>query len=118
MTLRCCRLAGFFFCVAAGPSAAAAEKKLIELGWDIPTTALMRQHAVEMDRESPFDGLMFSVAIEDEGRHYDSQWGFDNKPWRREAFTQVTADLKACSFKRLTHNFIRLNFSPGSVAAW
>lgn len=97
-------------------SVAAAEKKLIELGWDIPTTAYMKAHWAEMDRESPFDGVMFSVALDDEGKKYDSQWGFDNTPWRRTAFTNAITDLKACSFKRLTHNFIRLNFSPGSVA--
>ena len=40
--------------------AKAAEKKLIEFGWDEPDTAFMREHAAEMER-SPFDGCVFQT---------------------------------------------------------
>ena len=95
---------------------AAARKKVIELGWDIPTTSYMKEHWQEMERESPFDGVMYCVLVEDGAKKYNSQWGLDVKPWRRESFKSVIQNLKSCRFTKLTHNFIRLNFSPGNVA--
>jgi len=40
--------------------AKAAEKKLIEFGWDEPDMAFMREHAAEMEC-SPFDGCVFQT---------------------------------------------------------
>ncbi|MDD3587188.1 MAG: hypothetical protein PHQ75_08390, partial [Thermoguttaceae bacterium] len=36
-------------------------KKLIELGWDIPNTRFMKSHWQEMEKTTPFDGIMFEV---------------------------------------------------------
>jgi hypothetical protein len=108
-------LACALFFVAAAQTAV-ARKKVIELGWDIPTTAYMREHWQAMDSESPFDGVMYSVLVADGTNTYNSQWCFDDKPWRRESFQNVVQDLQSCHFTNLNHNFIRLNFSPGNVA--
>ncbi len=106
----------FILVFAVAVQTAVARKKVIELGWDIPTTTYMKEHWQEMDRESPFDGVMYSVVVEDGANKYNSQWGFDDKPWRRESFKSAIQDLKSCRFTVLNHNFIRLNFSPGNVA--
>jgi len=42
-------------------AASAAPKKFIEVGWDIPDTAFLREHWQEMERSAPFDGLNFYV---------------------------------------------------------
>ena len=43
----------------------AAEKKLIEFGWDEPGTKFMREHIAEM-QQTPFDGCVFHVEYKDE----------------------------------------------------
>lgn len=100
------------------------SKKLIQLGWDIPTTDYMRRHWEQMDATEPFDGLIYEVAATDAaGRRVSSQHLFDGKPWNRADFDAALADLQACQFKRLRHNFIRINFCPAEFdwaddAAW
>lgn len=100
------------------------RKKLIQLGWDIPTTDYMRRHWAEMDENEPFDGLIYEVAATTaDGRRVSSQYLFDGKPWNRADFDAALADLQACKFQRLRHNFIRINFCPAEFdwaddAAW
>lgn len=100
------------------------RKKLIQLGWDIPTTAYMRRHWEQMDATEPFDGLIYEVAATTaDGRRVSSQHLFDGKPWNRADFDAALADLQTCQFKRLRHNFIRINFTPADFdwaddAAW
>lgn len=90
------------------------RKKLIQLGWDIPTTDYMRRHWEQMDATEPFDGLIYDLAATTaDGRRVSSQTLFDGKPWNRADFDAALADLQACQFKRLRHNFIRINFHPG-----
>ena len=91
----------------------APKKKLIELGWDIPTTEYIRKHWQEMEKNAPFDGIMYDlVATAPDGKRVASQELFTREPWKREWFKTCVDDLNACQFKRYRNNFIRMNFHP------
>lgn len=82
------------------------QKKLIEFGWDEPNTAFMRQHIVEMER-TPFDGCVFHLSDDIQENYIWDCWG-------KRAFTEAELkpaldDLKATTFTRFTHNFLRFN---------
>ena len=65
--------------------AASPDKKFIELGWDIPSTAELREHWREMERTTPFDGVMFRVEAQDgQGRRLSSEAIWDARPWKRD----------------------------------
>ena len=65
----------------AADGAAAARKKFIELGWDIPSTALLRESWREMEQTTPFDGVMFKVETkDDQGRKLSSEAIWDGRP--------------------------------------
>ena len=94
----------------------AQGKKFIELGWDIPNTAYLREHHAEMQRTAPFDGVMLDLeAAAPDGKRYSSQSVMDAQPWEAAWFATAVADLKACRWTTFTDNFIRFNFTPGSV---
>jgi len=119
---RCCWFVAVFV-LAAFTSAlgadepAAPRKKFIELGWDIPSTALLRESWREMERAAPFDGVMFKVEAKDEqGRGLSSEAIWDGRPWKREWLQEALADLKSCRFARFTDNFVRFNATPGNIA--
>jgi hypothetical protein len=84
------------------------RKYLIEFGWDEPDTAFMRQHAAEMEK-TPFDGCVFHP-------RGDLLW----QTWGTRKFTDAEIqpsidDLKATPFKRMTHNFLRVNTTPAKI---
>ena len=106
---------------AAGPIAdstplSTAGKKLIEFGWDEPDTAFMRKHAAEMDA-TPFDGCVYHIrCLQPDGKDHDFLWSC----WGRTAVApgevqHAIDDLKATHFKRLRHNFLRFNVTPGNL---
>jgi hypothetical protein len=102
--------------VAAAAETAAPRVKFIELGWDIPSTALLRESWREMEQNTPFDGVMFKVETKDEeGRKLSSEAIWDARPWKREWLADALADLKSCRFTRFTDKFARFNATPGSV---
>ncbi len=92
------------------------RKMFIELGWDIPSTQFMRDNYRTMEENAPFSGVIYR--IQPEGREWkeSSEWMFSAEPWKREDYASCITDLKACDFKEFTHNFIRMNFSPASIA--
>ena len=93
-----------------------AGKKLIEFGWDEPDTAFMRKHTAQMDA-TPFDGCVYHLRyLQPDGKDADFIWAC----WGRQAFTteqvqHAIDDLKATRFKRLRHNFLRFNVTPGDL---
>jgi hypothetical protein len=93
-----------------------AGKKLIEFGWDEPDTAFMRKHAAQMDA-TPFDGCVFHLRyLQADGRDADFIWMCWGKQAVSEAQVQhVFDDVRATSFKRLRHNFLRFNVTPGDI---
>jgi hypothetical protein len=91
--------------LAADP---ARPKRLIEFGWDEPDTAFIRQHVAQME-QTPFDGVVFHPKG-------DLLW----TGWGKRAFTPAEVqpsidDLKATTFTRLTHNFLRFNTAPADI---
>ncbi|MCO5052532.1 MAG: hypothetical protein M9920_09530 [Verrucomicrobiae bacterium] len=91
----------------------AADRKFIELGWDIPDPAFLRQFGSEMEREGPFDGVIFYVTAKtDAGRMVSTQSGWGTGAWRREWFKEALADLRACRFTNYTQNFVLFNATP------
>ena len=116
--LRARGIVGLLLLVAAGCSGWAADKKFIELGWDIPDTKFLREHWRAMEQEGPFDGVIFRVeAAAGGGKEVSSQAGWNREPWQQEWFATALADLKACPFQKFTHNFIRFNATP-EIIAW
>lgn len=117
----CCRFLAALILVALTPAAgadapAAAHKKFIELGWDIPSTTVLRQNWREMELAAPFDGVMFKVEAKDEqGRSLSTEAIWDSRPWKRDWLQAALADLKACRFARFTDNFLRFNATPGNL---
>ena len=103
--------------VAAAASCAFAQdqpkKKLIELGWDIPTTQYIREHWREMEKDAPFDGIVYDLTAQNEdGKGVASQSLFTPDPWKKEWFEPCVHDLEACNFQCYKKNFIRINFYP------
>ncbi|MCL2743926.1 MAG: hypothetical protein FWE67_08745 [Planctomycetaceae bacterium] len=110
-----------FLCAAVFVSALSAQdivrsKKLIQLGWDIPNTAYLKQHHGEMQRSSPFDGVMLALDVTaPDGKRYSSQTMMTAQPWDSAWFATAIEDLKACRWTTFTDNFIRVNFTPGEI---
>jgi len=103
-------------CATIAPREGVTAKKLIECGWDEPDTAFLRRHIEQME-QTPFDGVVFrAAATTPEGKPADFLW----EAWGRRAFTEADlapalADLRAMRFRRFTHNFLRVNTTPGDV---
>jgi len=92
------------------------HKKFIELGWDIPDTSFLRANWAEMERTTPFGGVMFQIAAkDDQAQPISSQAVWDPKPWKRAWLEPALADLRACRFTNFTDNFVRLNATPGNL---
>ena len=93
------------------------NKKFIQLGWDIPNTAYLKEHHEEMQQTTPFDGVMLALeATAPDGNRYSSQGMMDSQPWDPAWFAQAVDDLKACRWTTFTDNFLRFNFTPGTIA--
>ena len=93
------------------------DKKFIELGWDIPSTADLREHWRDMEQAAPFDGFMFRVeAQDDQGARLSSESIWDGNAWKRDWLKPALADLQACRFERFKDNFVRFNATPGNLA--
>lgn len=108
----CCPLGSS--CRAAEP--AGPKVKFIELGWDIPSTAFLREHGAAMEKSAPMDGVMFKAEFrDDQGKALSSEAVWDAQPWKREWLEPAKSDLQACSFKRFTDNFVRFNATPGNL---
>ncbi|MCL2743174.1 MAG: hypothetical protein FWE67_04915 [Planctomycetaceae bacterium] len=110
-----------FLCAAIFVSGAAAQdvvrsKKLIQLGWDIPDTAYLKEHHEEMQQTTPFDGVMVSLeTTAPDGKKYGSRGVMNADPWDPAWFVTAIDDLKACRWTTFTDNFILFNFSPGNL---
>ena len=121
MTLPRCFFLLLFLSLALFPIGSAAQddlhrKKFIELGWDIPNTAYLKEHHDEMQRTTPFDGVMLALeATAPNGKRHSSQSMMDTQPWEPAWFAAAVEDLKACRWTTFTDNFLRFNFTPGQI---
>ncbi len=105
----------FFVVFTATPIQAQAPKHLLQLGWDQPTTAFVRQHWQAMEAGAPFEGIIVGIHTRHGGRTIDEDAILDPIAWPREALQQASEDLRACAFIRFRHNFIRVNSTPGRL---
>jgi hypothetical protein len=92
------------------------EKKLIEFGWDQPTTRFLRGHVGEMEK-SPFDGCVFGMMVKNAD---GSEVKFKNECWGHRKFTAAELqpaldDLQAVHFEKFKDSFLRVNVTPGNV---
>jgi hypothetical protein len=97
--------------------ATAAEKKLIEFGWDEPDPEFMRAHADQLEA-SPFQGCVFHVdARKADGSKAGSftwdAWG--TRKFTMEELAPALAELKAAKLRRCKHNFLRFNTTPAKL---
>ncbi len=94
-------------------------RRLIQFGWDEPSTRFLRLHIREMER-MPFDGVVLNARYLDAGGNEAVlEWtGFGARPIPWDALEPALADLKATDFRRFTHNFLRFNVAPGDVDWW
>jgi hypothetical protein len=116
-TVRCLMFASLILLASTTPgSAGPSAKKLIEFGWDEPSTAFMRQHIAEMEK-TPFDGCVFHAdATDAHGKNHSFQW----ECWSKRSFTEAELrpaleDLKATKFHRFTSNFLRFDTAPADL---
>ncbi|MCL6518873.1 MAG: beta galactosidase jelly roll domain-containing protein [Armatimonadetes bacterium] len=93
--------------------AANSEKKLIEYGWDCPTTAFFKQNVKKMEK-LPFDGVVIQVA------HPEGGWSlgwrvFSKVKFRPSEYAHAIKDLANIKSSKLTDNFIQVIAMPGDV---
>jgi hypothetical protein len=95
--------------VAASPSSATASpttasatagKKLIEFGWDSPSSDFVRQNIANMEK-SPFSGFTMQLSV---GSNI-----FNKTAYAESDLANDRANLKATKFTTLTENFIRMD---------
>ncbi len=90
-------------------------KKLIEVGWDMPTSVQL-PGILEQAEKQPFDGIVVqAIGRKDDGKDISLGWAFLNEKWKREWFQPSIDQLKSCKFKRLNDNFLIFNANPGNV---
>ena len=94
-----------------------AKKKMIQVGWDQPTTAYLREHHVRMETETPFfDGVLFGFGVRSpQGQWVDGHTVLTRVPFQREWLEAAVADIKACRFVKFTDNFVRIDTHPGDL---
>jgi hypothetical protein len=106
----------FAFCPLLVQAAEPKVKKLIEFGWDEPSTSFMREHIADMER-APFDGVVFNVeARKPKGPKRRFTW----EAWTTNRFEEIEMqqtieDLRATKFQRFTDNFLRFNTTPAKL---
>ncbi|MDO5555072.1 MAG: hypothetical protein Q4G68_15060 [Planctomycetia bacterium] len=88
------------------------KKKMIELGWDSPSTQFLRDNWQEMEQKSPFDGVIFRLAPDGKPSSLELM---SAAKWNKEDYASCIDDLKACHFQQFTDNFVNIFFTPGNV---
>lgn len=102
----------------AGVVAQEPAKKLIELGYDMPSNLDIRDHCEGIDNASPFDGVVFDIKgplEESSGRPRDLANAMNRERWEAAWFEAAANDIRSCDFKHLKYNFVRVFTSPGDL---
>ena len=77
-----------------------SPRKLLQMGWDRPTTAFVRDNVRAMEAR-PFDGIVFQLEL--------ANAIFDSTPMVLGDYAADIANLKATPFQKFTDNFVRVN---------
>lgn len=104
-------------CSANAQPAQKIQKKLIEAGWDQPTTKRLLQNLEEMEK-APYDGVFVrAIGWDDKGHKINMREMFSNKPWKKSWFHSAISNLQAIhsKSKTLTDNFLLIGAKPGNV---
>ncbi|MBP7950230.1 MAG: hypothetical protein KA004_11280 [Verrucomicrobiales bacterium] len=97
-------------------AASAGEKKFIEIGWDIPDTAFLRENFREMEKEGAFSGVLFRAeAKSGTETTVTTLSGWNGEPWEKAWFQPALDDLRACRFVKFTDNFLLINATPQRI---
>jgi hypothetical protein len=100
---------------AFAQQSATVQKKIIEAGWDAPTTASLLKKISQIE-SSPFDGIILDAAgKDDDGKTVSGIYGFSTTPWKKEWFQSAVNDLNAVHSTKLTDSFLRVVVIPGNV---
>ncbi len=90
--------------------AEAASRKLIEYGWDVPSTRFVRANIDRME-QVPFDGVVIKALPKADSDEANQSLGwrvFNKTPIQPSEVEHAIADLKSTSFRRFTDNFIQM----------
>lgn len=96
------------FCLL-GSQPAAAQKKLIEFGWDRPSPAFVAANVTTMERQ-PFSGVVLQFAV---GPRVFRVTSVDTLLLNRDA-----ALLAGTNFSRFSDNFVLMGLTPDSTWDW
>jgi hypothetical protein len=93
--------------------------KLIEWGWNTPSTNYIREHIRDMEQLS-FDGLVLDLEMKQDRGKSGSAALFSWNVWSSGVLdpSDYSAAIKALQdteFRRFTDNFLRFNVTPGNV---
>jgi len=92
------------------------KKKLIEFGWDCPTTDYIRRRWREMESNAPFDGVVYKLeGTTANGQTLDGSDVFSRERWEATDFDRCVDDLNSCDFKRYFHNFALICFGLDEI---
>jgi hypothetical protein len=97
--------------VVAAP-ADSRPKKIIEWGWDEPTTTWMKENIAAAEA-LPFDGFILPLKLRDRTDMTWKMWSATKIEY--EGLAYMVEELNATPFRRLTDRFIRVNATPGDV---
>jgi hypothetical protein len=93
-------------------------RKLIEFGWDEPSTSFLRGHLAALER-TPFDGCVFHVdAHTAQGASASLTWqGWGRRAFAADELKAARGDLEAVAgaATRLRDNFLRFNTTPADL---
>lgn len=85
------------------------DKKLIEFGWDYPDVDYLKANIHEMEKNSPFDGVVFSF-------HTPPYYAFDTAQSTTDYFE--FNDLSKIEWNKFTDNFISIRGVGKSGPHW
>jgi hypothetical protein len=91
------------------------SRKLIATGWDNPSTSDLRLNLGSMEQR-PFDGVIVeALGRKDPKTKLPLKELHVNAEWQRQWFSNCVEDLRACSFRKFTDNFLLVGANPGNV---
>jgi len=90
-------------------------KKLIEFGWDEPDTAFMRKHAAKWTLRVRWLRVPHPLPETRRQRRRLPLGLLGQAGVHDQQVQHAIDDLKATRFKRLRHNFLRFNVTPGDL---
>ena len=90
--------------------------KLVQYGWDRPSTAAFRQHLATFEATTPFDGaIMHALVTRSNGSLVETNLAFGADVWDYAWFQTAENDLRLAVPSRATHNFLMVSANPGNV---